>query len=273
MYQEKLYSIGEFATLCNTTKDTLNHYSQIGLLEPAEIADNGYRQYTIREFFLFSMIRTLRSNGCSLDEIRTIIQTGDSHQYIEFLEKHKQEYMKKRLELKESIYMLDHCIRFMKRSTSIPSGVPMITVETDPIYLYTTQAIHPVHYNDADFKDLLFHHLMATTDHKDVIKYPVGAIIKQEDFLQDNYSFSCLVSRSTRPCSEEHGRTLHIGKYLSYLSQSKERNTDAAYALLHDYIREHHLTVCGDIFEFGIIGNLSMKREDVCLIHIKIPIK
>ena len=273
MYQEKLYSIGEFATLCNTTKDTLHHYSQIGLLEPAGIAENGYRQYTMREFFLFNMIRTLRSNGCSLDEIQTIMNSGDSQQYINLLEMHKQEYMKKKMELKESIYMLDHCIRFMKRTTSIPSGVPIVTIETEPIYLYATHATRPVYYHDASFKELMFHHLASTANQKHIIKYPLGGIIKKEDFMNDNYSFDCLVSRSTKECSEKHSLTLHIGKYLTYLYQSKNDDVEKAHVFLRQYIIDHKLEVCGDIFEFGIIGNLSSKSKDTLLTHIRIPIK
>lgn len=273
MQQEKYYSIGEFATLCNTTKDTLHHYNQIGLLKPAGIAENGYRQYTIQEFFLFSIIRTLRSNGCSLDEIQTLLESGDTNQYIKFFEAHKQEYIKKDAELKQSIHILDHCIRFMKRSVSLPSGVPMVTIETEPIYLYVTPSVEPVTHYHSEFKQLMFHHLVAMSDNPEVIKYPVGGIMKKEDFVKENYSLSCLVSRSTTELYGEHAKTLHLGKCLSYLHQSEKNDIENAYQILQDYIEEHELEVCGDIFELGIIGDFSSKGENVHLTHIRIPIK
>ena len=35
---QKLFTSGEFAKFCNTTKDTLFHYDDINLLKPAKIA-------------------------------------------------------------------------------------------------------------------------------------------------------------------------------------------------------------------------------------------
>lgn len=53
---QKLFTSGEFAKFCNTTKDTLFHYDDINLLKPAKIATNGYRYYSANQAFLFDMI-------------------------------------------------------------------------------------------------------------------------------------------------------------------------------------------------------------------------
>lgn len=53
---QKLFTSGEFAKFCNTTKDTLFHYDDINLLKPAKIAPNGYRYYSANQAFLFDMI-------------------------------------------------------------------------------------------------------------------------------------------------------------------------------------------------------------------------
>ena len=38
---QKLFKSGAFAKLCNTTKDTLFHYDDIGILKPAQVSSNG----------------------------------------------------------------------------------------------------------------------------------------------------------------------------------------------------------------------------------------
>lgn len=53
---QKLFTSGEFAKFCNTTKDTLFHYDDINLLKPAKIAPNSYRYYSANQAFLFDMI-------------------------------------------------------------------------------------------------------------------------------------------------------------------------------------------------------------------------
>lgn len=61
---------GEFANLCETTKETLRHYDRIGLLHPALVKDNGYKMYSFFQFADFGLIASLRSAGFTLDQIK-----------------------------------------------------------------------------------------------------------------------------------------------------------------------------------------------------------
>ena len=45
------FSSGEFARLCGTTKETLRHYHNIGLLVPARTTENGYHYYASFQFY------------------------------------------------------------------------------------------------------------------------------------------------------------------------------------------------------------------------------
>ena len=44
---------GAFAALCGTTKETLRHYKDIGLLSPAHQGDNSYFYYDVEQFYDF----------------------------------------------------------------------------------------------------------------------------------------------------------------------------------------------------------------------------
>lgn len=67
---------GQFARLCRTTKDTLRHYEDIGLLAPAFTAENGYKNYLPDQVMDFMLISALRDAGCSLADIRRFLE-GD----------------------------------------------------------------------------------------------------------------------------------------------------------------------------------------------------
>ena len=53
MSSVNLMKTAEFAHFCRTTKDTLIHYDRIGILQPAQITDAGYRLYRPEKFFSF----------------------------------------------------------------------------------------------------------------------------------------------------------------------------------------------------------------------------
>ena len=46
-----LFTIGEMARLCRTTKDALYFYERKGLIKPYFIDDNGYRYYDLTNFY------------------------------------------------------------------------------------------------------------------------------------------------------------------------------------------------------------------------------
>lgn len=65
--------IGAFVALLNTTKETVRHYEDLGLLTPARAA-NGRRLYGEREILNFKVIRELKALGLGLKEIQLLFE-------------------------------------------------------------------------------------------------------------------------------------------------------------------------------------------------------
>ena len=65
----KYYKTGENEKMANLSLRTIRYYDQIGLLKPSQIADNGYRLYTNRDFVKLQKIISLKNLGFSLDDI------------------------------------------------------------------------------------------------------------------------------------------------------------------------------------------------------------
>ena len=74
----KYYKTGEFAKLANLTIRTIRYYDSIGLLKPSEIAENGYRLYTDKDFEKLQKIISLKNLGFSLDDIFSMT-INDNH--------------------------------------------------------------------------------------------------------------------------------------------------------------------------------------------------
>lgn len=61
-----------FAKMCGVKKRTLFHYDDIGLLKPAFVRENGYREYTVEQLGMMDMIKIFQTCGYSLSEIREL---------------------------------------------------------------------------------------------------------------------------------------------------------------------------------------------------------
>lgn len=67
------YTVGEVAKLAGITVRTLHHYDEIGLLQPSDRTDAGYRLYLDEDLVRLQQILFYRELGFSLDEISTIL--------------------------------------------------------------------------------------------------------------------------------------------------------------------------------------------------------
>lgn len=84
-----MYSIKELADLAGSTTRTLRYYDQLGLLKPAQIADNGYRYYDRGNLVTLQQILFFRELDVPLKDIQYILSRPD-FQVLESLRNHQQ---------------------------------------------------------------------------------------------------------------------------------------------------------------------------------------
>lgn len=83
-----MYTIKELADLAGSTTRTLRYYDQLGLLEPAQIAENGYRYYDRGSLLTLQQILFFRELDVPLKEIGDILSRPD-FQILDSLENHQ----------------------------------------------------------------------------------------------------------------------------------------------------------------------------------------
>lgn len=69
------YTVQQLATLAGVTPRTLHHYDAIGLLTPARVLKNGYRQYDENQLLILQQILFFRELDFSLEEIARILSS------------------------------------------------------------------------------------------------------------------------------------------------------------------------------------------------------
>ena len=69
--------IGELAKQTGLAVGTLRYYSDLGLLQPAQRGDNGYRYYSQNATRQVEFIKKAQAIGFTLEEIKTILDVRD----------------------------------------------------------------------------------------------------------------------------------------------------------------------------------------------------
>ncbi len=82
-----MYSVKELSTLAGVSVRTLHYYDQIGLLNPARIAQNGYRQYDDAALLRLQQILFYRELDFKLADIKELLDSPAFEQ-VSALENH-----------------------------------------------------------------------------------------------------------------------------------------------------------------------------------------
>ena len=114
---------GAFAALCGTTKETLRHYKDIGLLPPAHQGENGYFDYDLAQFYDFYAISIFRQTGTSQEEIRRSLPAQDAAGLLALLRGQQQRLEEERRQLEQMEMVLSGMIRNLELGAS-PDLVP-----------------------------------------------------------------------------------------------------------------------------------------------------
>lgn len=105
------------AKQANISKRTLHYYEQIGLLQPARVAGNGYRYYDENAVLRLQKILLLKSIGYTLEPIKTLLLQETAAQeneqwiaslneQIAFIEQKKEELSRKQYYLRSTVHSI-----------------------------------------------------------------------------------------------------------------------------------------------------------------------
>lgn len=133
------YTVQQLARLAGVTTRTLHHYDHIGLLKPAQIAPNGYRQYEIKELLRLQQILFFRELELPLEEIKRILDHPRFNPQTA-LQEHRQLLKLKRKRLDDLLITIDKTLNQLSQNTSMKDQELYSGFSKEEMEAYTQEA-------------------------------------------------------------------------------------------------------------------------------------
>ncbi|WP_077611489.1 MerR family transcriptional regulator [Clostridium sp. Marseille-P2415] len=267
---KQYFTTNEFAEICGVTKHTLFHYDEIGILKPELVKPNGYRYYSIKQFYLYDMIFILKQAGTSLSEIKDYIMDHNPHHFLAIL---KQKEQQLEAEIKKTSIMRSKVMATIDKTEEALSsvyGVPYFE-ECEEEYFIVVKISG--YESDKEELQKLGEHFDYCDEQGGDCELLMGAIISREDLIAGQYDKPNYYSNKMR-CKIDCDR-LRIkteGKYAVIIHKGAYSELPKSYQQLMDFIGKNDMAVNGDAYENDMLSYLAAVDSNEFVIKISIPV-
>lgn len=187
---------GDFMKLTKTTRNTLIHYDNIGLLKPVTTNERGDRFYSPFQYYNMQLIRVFQTAGMSLDFIKNFFRTIESEPLGSLHDRFSEELSEARLKLREEEKTVTTTLNFVKKiayvseifNHFIPNGRPVIN-DSDMIGgLYVSRLNKKINTDSSAYFNLCNNHIFNTYGKLADGSFPLVTCFDAQDFIKGEYN-------------------------------------------------------------------------------------
>ncbi len=265
---------GAFAALCGTTKETLRHYKDIGLLSPARQGDNSYFYYDVEQFYDFYAISIFRQTGTPLEEVRRCLQGQDAAQTLALLREQRGRLEAERQRLEHMDFVLSGALRnleFGPVGDMVPQTAWFEAEHLLALPAEELEGLMPL----ADSEDEMLIAVLEQCQklcgqYRIQTDFQLGAI-HQPGEQGGPGAISHLYTRIKRKADFPYYMEKPAGNYL-YLCCRGRWDISEGYAVLKRYILEQGLDITGNFYACDLAGFIlnSVEKNAASMISVRL---
>ncbi len=248
--KRKFFTAGELANIFNVSKQSLLYYDKVHLLSPDFVSENGYRNYSIKQFLDLEIIVNLRALDISIANIKKYLADRSKDNFVRLLQEKTAE-----------------CEANIKNNQVICDTISRITEDLHKKELIPTHHITLCWHNDRlmrltalneddDGKSRISkfaRHSQRRAHHKGALPNHAGWVLDQEAFFR-NHDFTRSIAFFS--CATNAGKhkqaikvTLPAGLYLEMIfSGTFYENGNSLVKRITDFLEANKMTAVGDIY-------------------------
>lgn len=269
---DKYLTIGEFASLCGVKKDTIFYYDEIGILTPDYIAENGYRYYSTDQVMIFEIITTLKAAGMSLKEILKYSASQNTSEFLSLLKEKRCELTEAQRRLADTREFVDNTIAIIEASLHVNIGEVFLE-QCEEEYMVITETPSLDDMNDKSYWVKIQELTDSCNQHKLGNVFPIGEIVRKENFLGHNFRSDFYCSKPVRKTAGPNMIRKPAGNYAVLYHRGSYKTLTDAYQKLKDYIDKNNLKITGDIYEQDQLYLFSKSNPNDYLMKISAAVE
>ncbi len=265
---------GAFAALCGTTKETLRHYKDVGLLLPAHQGDNGYFYYDVEQFYDFYAISIFRQTGTPLEKIRRCLRGQDTAQTLALLREQRTQLEAERQKLEHMDFVLSGALRNLEFGPG-PDMVPRTGwFEREHLLALPVRELEgllPLKASEEELLIAVLERCRALCSQYGIqTDFQLGAI-HQPGEQGGPGAISHLYTRIKEKADFPYYKEKPAGNYL-YLCCRGRWDISAGYAALNRCILERGLETIGDFYACDLAGFIlnSVEKNAASMISVRL---
>lgn len=270
-----MYAISELADFFNVSCQTLRYYDKIGLMKPAIVdSQTGYRYYSEEQLDELYLIKSLKSMGLSLDEIRNYLSNKD----IEVLERCLKSKICDITNKIKELQTTREYVEFMLGKIKLTDRVYQTnTYEIKEFQTRTTYLIG-MHFEIKDlyqFIDILYKSYLNSRIYRNHQEHGrIVLTIHPDDLKEQRFNlYNGIGFLMNHPVQGENCIELMAGKYITTYHIGPYTTIHHTYRKLYDYTRQHQYQITGPSTEVSIIDNAYTSNPNEFITEIQFPIK
>ena len=268
---------GAFAALCGTTKETLRHYKDIGLLSPAHRGNNGYFYYDVEQFYDFYAISIFRQTGTPLEDIRRCLQGQDAAQTLTLLREQRGRLEAERQRLEHMDFVLSSALRNLEFGPALDMSPQTAWFEAEHLLALPVETLEGLLVSAASEDEMLIAVLERCQrlcgQYGIQTDFQLGAIHPPEEQGGPG-EISHLYTRIKKKTDFPYYMEKPAGNYL-YLCCRGRWDISAGYTALQRHILEGGLNTTGNFYACDLAGFIlnSVEKNAASMISVRLSDK
>lgn len=261
-HSEYCITAGEFARMCQTTRDTLRYYEKQGILVPYKNKENGYHYYSYSQLSSYYFIKTFRSLDCSAADIRTYLLSGEEIRFDEFVDQQYDSLLQLKLQIDQKLSLISNTRKILKQMRVNDIGHPILYTFPEDIFLKLTPVLSTPATSSGEIASDIRRHLESCTASA-IQPFPMGASIGSSDFLNSSYVYNNIFSIArigkASPQAEADRDLFPLPSRNAIVSVCTENDGDICktYADIATLTKQQRKHLCTDIYSLSIVNVLD----------------
>lgn len=272
---KKFLTISEMANYAGISRRTLIYYDQIGLFKPVKIGENGYRYYSIEQYFELDVILLLKNLDVPLEEIQTFLKNRNVSYVLEGFMKQKERIDEEIAKLKNIRQSLDN---YIDRYTTLKNfDLESITYSyREAEYFVASEVIE----NFYDINSLqVYGRFYSSIDSSDLFSgHPIGFLVEGDAFYEENFHdapYRALVkipSERLHLYKDQQILQRPAGYYVSGFMKDEIHHINIFNNRFRNYLKEHGYQLNGDIWELLWQDETTSENPEDQIFEVLIPV-